>query len=173
MFDLPPPNPAIEFSVASRGMSKGVAQTDGPQLVVKPSLGLGSVQLGAAHKFQTAVREPTDDHSWEFTGSVTRKLGRLSLRVQAIYSPNDLGGSKRSIYIEGGPTFDLDKSTKLMANIGRRSRVDGNDYTSFNAGISRAIFKGFAAEARWYGTNRGALGETYDDQAVILARWAL
>ncbi len=36
MFDLPPPEPGIEIVVASRGMSKGVAQTEGPQLVVKP-----------------------------------------------------------------------------------------------------------------------------------------
>ena len=34
MFDLPPPDPGIEFVVASRGMSKGIAQTDGPQALI-------------------------------------------------------------------------------------------------------------------------------------------
>ena len=50
MFDLPPPDPGIEFVVASRGMSKGIAQTEGPQVVVKPFVQMGPVQLGAQWK---------------------------------------------------------------------------------------------------------------------------
>lgn len=119
MIDLPPLDPAVEVIVASRGMSKGIAQSDGPQLVFKPFVKSGDVQLGAqwknvsssaasgegaifvgltrevakfqlslqaSHKFQTEVREPAEDHSWEFTGTISRKFGRLSVRAQAVYS---------------------------------------------------------------------------------------
>lgn len=205
MLDLPPLDPGIEVSVASHGMSKGVSQTEGPQLVVKPGVGLGPVQFavqwknvtspvadgegalsasvspklggfqfgfGIAHKFQTAVREPTDDHSWELSGSVGRKFGRLSVRFQAVYSPDDLGSAGRSIYLEGGPTFDLNKTIRLSANIGHRSRIDGDDYTSFNAGVAKTLFKGVTVEARWYDTNRSELGENYRGRAVIAARMA-
>ena len=206
MIDLPPADPGIEVSIASRGMSKGIAQTEGPQLLVKPSVKLGDVQIGAqwknvtspvadgegavfvgwgsevagfqlslqaAHKFQTRVREPADDRSWEFTGNVARKLGRVTLRGSVIYSPDDLGGAKRSVYLEAGPSLDLDKHTKLSASVGRRNRMDGDDYTSFNAGISRVVLKGFTIEARYYGTNRSELGENYEERLIALARMTL
>jgi hypothetical protein len=205
MIDFPPLDPGIEIVTASRGMSKGIAQTDGPQLIVRPSVSLGPVQfaaqwknlsspvaggeaafsvgvspklagfqlgLSAAHKVQTGVREPTDDHSWEFSGTVSRKFGRFSLRAQAIYSPDDLGGARRSLYVEGGPIFEINSTTRLGANIGHRDRVDGDDYTSFNAGIAKTLFKGVTAELRYYDTNRSELDTPYEGRAVASVRMA-
>ena len=205
MWDLPPAEPGIEVVVASRGMSKGVAQTEGPQLVAKPFVQMGPVQLGGqwknvssavaggeaalfanvapkaagfqlnfgvAYKFQTGVKGPTDDKSWEFTGSVTRRFGKLSLRVAAVYSPDDLGGARRSLFVEGGPTLEIGKTTRLSAAIGRRDRVSGVDYTAFNAGIAKTLFKGMTVDARYYGTNRSSLGEFFEDRLVISARMA-
>ena len=54
IFDLPPPDPALEISVASRGYSKGVAQTDGTQVVIRPELSFGPVKLGAYGKNVTS-----------------------------------------------------------------------------------------------------------------------
>jgi hypothetical protein len=203
MFDLPPPNPGIEFVVASRGMSKGIAQTDGPQALVRPFVQLGPVQVGAqwknltspvaggeastfialapklgqfqlngsaAYKLQTGVNGPTDNKSWEFTGSVTRKFGKVSLRVAAIYSPDDLGGAKRSLFVEGGPTLEIGKTTRISGAIGRRDRVKGDDYTAFNAGISKTLFNGVTLDARYYGTNQSDLGEFLEDRLVVSAR---
>jgi hypothetical protein len=203
MWDLPPPDPGIEIIIASRGMSKGIAQTAGPQLIVKPSVKLGDVQLGgqwknvtstvaggegaifvgwsrevasfqlslqASHKFQTGVREPTDDHSWEFTGGVSRKVRKVTLRASIVYSPDDLGGAKRSIYWEAGPSLDLTKQFKLFANIGHRARRRGDDYTSFNAGMSTTIVPRATIDLRWYDTNRNDLGENFAGRAVISAR---
>lgn len=206
MWDLPPPEPGIEIVVASRGMSKGIAQTEEPQIVVRPFVQLGPFQLGGqwknlsspvargealafisvapkfkdfqfnlsiARKAQTGVREPTDDHSWEFTGSVTRKFGKVGLRMTSVYSPDDLGNSKRSLFVEGGPTLELDKSTRLSASIGRRSRVNSDDYTAFNAGLVKTIFEGVTIDVRWYDTNRSSLGFPYEGRGVISARMAL
>ena len=203
MFDLPPPNPGIEFVVATRGMSKGIAQTDGPQALVRPFVQLGPVQVGAqwknlsspvvggeastfvsvapklgqfqlnagvAYKLFTGVRGPIDNKSWEFTGNVTRKFGKVSLRVAAIYSPDDLGGAKRSLFVEGGPTLELSKSTRISGAIGRRDRVNGDDYTAFNAGIAHTLFKGVTLDARYYGTNKSDLGEFFEDRLVASAR---
>ena len=203
MIDLPPADPGIEVTIASRGISKGIAQTEGPQIVVKPSIQTGPVQLGgqwknlssptargeaslfanvapkvggfqlslgAAYKFQTGVREPTDDKSWEFTGHVIRKFGRLSLKLAAIYSPDDLGTARRSLFVEGGPTLEVGKTMRLSAAVGRRDRVDGDDYTAFNAGIAKTLFKGLTLDARYFGTNRSSLGEFYQDRVVLSAK---
>ena len=58
MFDLPPPDPAAEVLIATRGMSKGLAQTDGPQFLVRGELGFGVLYLGAYAK---SVTSPTSD----------------------------------------------------------------------------------------------------------------
>jgi hypothetical protein len=203
MFDLPPPDPGIEFVVASRGMSKGIAQTEGPQALVRPYVQLGPVQfaaqwknlsspvaggeasailgvapklgqfqlnVSAAYKLQTGVRGPTDNKSWEFTGSVFRKLGKLSLRVATIYSPDDLGSAERSLFVEGGPALEIGKSTRISGAIGRRDRVNGDDYTAWNAGVARTMFKGMTLDARYYGTNQSDLGEFLEDRLVVSAR---
>lgn len=54
-FALPPPDPVLEFSIASRGMSKGIAQTrDEPQAIVKASGKSGPLELGAQWKNVTS-----------------------------------------------------------------------------------------------------------------------
>jgi hypothetical protein len=50
IFDLPPPDPTLEVSVASRGYSKGVAQTDGIQLIIRPEVTFGALRLSAYGK---------------------------------------------------------------------------------------------------------------------------
>jgi hypothetical protein len=206
MWDVPPPDPGFEMSVASRGMSKGIAQTDGIQVIPKaffqvgraqvgvqwknvsspvadgegavflnyaPKLGPYQLTVGAAYKFQTNVKGETDDDSWEFTAAASRKFGKVALRVSAVYSPDDLGGARRSIYLEGGPSFEIDGTTRLSANIGRRNRVAGVDYTSFNAGLSKTLFKKVTVDLRYYDTAQGHLGEVYHGRVVLSGRLAL
>jgi hypothetical protein len=134
----------------------------------------GSLQLtaGAAFKFQTGVKAPTDSQSLELTAGASRKIGPVSLKLSAVYSPDDLGAAKRSLYLEGGPSLDIGKSLRLSANIGHRSRVNGPDYTSFNAGASYTMFKGVSADLRYYRTNRRELGDTYRQRLVASARLA-
>lgn len=61
MFDLPPPDPTIQIELASTGMSKGLAQTRGPQLVVRPGLAVGDFSIEGLVK----NIENNDDHGVE------------------------------------------------------------------------------------------------------------
>lgn len=54
MFDLPPPVPSIEFNISSTGMSKGLAQTEGPQVLGRGELAFGDLYLGAYAKNVTS-----------------------------------------------------------------------------------------------------------------------
>lgn len=47
---LPPPDPGIEISIASRGYSKGIAQTEDVQIVIRPELAIGDFHFGAYAK---------------------------------------------------------------------------------------------------------------------------
>jgi hypothetical protein len=50
MLDLPPPDPGIEFVLASRGYSKGLAQTDGVQALVRGEVEVGALSVAAQWK---------------------------------------------------------------------------------------------------------------------------
>ncbi|HEV7658977.1 MAG TPA: porin [Allosphingosinicella sp.] len=50
MLDLPPPAPSIEFVLASRGYSKGLAQTDGAQFLVRGEVEWGPLFAAAQWK---------------------------------------------------------------------------------------------------------------------------
>jgi hypothetical protein len=54
MLELPPPDPVIEITLAGRGYSKGLAQTDGPQVVVRPELLYGAIHVGGYAKNVTS-----------------------------------------------------------------------------------------------------------------------
>lgn len=205
MWDLPPPDPGFEVSLASRGMSKGIAQTDGAQMLPKAFLQFGDLQvggqwknvtspvadgeaaafvnlthkegpyqftLGGAYKFQTGVEGETDDDSWEFTATASRKIGKLTLKASAIYSPDDLGASEESLYLEAGPSFDIDSTTRVSANIGRRKRELGVDYTSLNAGIAKTFYKRATVELRYYDSSKSRLGEYYRGRLVLSGKLA-
>ena len=45
MFDLPPLTPTVQVELASTGMSKGLAQTSGPQSVARTGLAFGDFSL--------------------------------------------------------------------------------------------------------------------------------
>ena len=56
------------------------------------------------------------------------------------------------------------------ANIGRREREGGADYTAFNFGMSRGLLPGITADLRWYDTNRSSLGSPYRGRLIASLR---
>jgi len=125
--------------------------------------------IGGAYRVRTGLKQPHDSRAWEFNVAASRRFGRIALRLGAEYSPKDFE-SGRSLYVDCGPSYALDAATKFSVNIGRRERVGSRDYTSFNAGITRVVKQRLTLDARYYGTNRGELGERFDDRLVVSAR---
>ena len=76
----------------------------------------------------------------------------------------------RDRFIEGGPTLEIGKTMRISGAIGRRDRVNGDDYTAWNAGIAKTLFKGVTLDARYYGTNQSGLGEFLEDRLVVSGR---
>jgi len=135
----------------------------------------GSLQLtgGAAYKISTGTKPGWDKRSLELNAAAARKFGKLSLRVGGVYSPDDIGPAGQSLYVEGGPSLDLGKTLRISANVGRRERDGSADYTAFNAGVTKTLFKKLTVDARYYRTDRTRLGDTYRDRLVVTARLGL
>jgi len=135
---------------------------------------VGKTQLDATvrYRIKTGAAPGSSPRAWEFSLGARRTFGKFGLRLSADFSPKEFAVGK-SLYVEFGPTFDLSRTTRISANIGRREREDEPDYTSFNAGISRVLAKPIALDLRYFRTNRGELGERYHDRIVVSARVAL
>jgi len=195
----PPPKPSIEIVVASRGISKGLAQTNGPQIVVRPEIAFGKFFVGgyaknissptadvesaamiglrtkaagfdvsayAALKRLLGTSGGVDATALEVSGTVARRWGPFGGRVSATWSPDDLAGTGKSMFLEAGSSYSLTPSLSLSAAIARRSRDGGPDYTAFNAGGTYSLGKHLAVDIRWYGTNRTGINETYHNRLV-------
>lgn len=199
MLDLPPPDPGIELVLATRGMSKGLAQTEGVQGIARFELVFGPVALSTQYKNISSptadgeasisagwkgkalgfdlgasvawkrligLENQVDPDSFELTPSIARKIGPLTAKLSMVYSPDDLGRTGESAWIEGGASWKAGKSTSLSANIGRRERTGSTDYTAFNAGVTRTLFKGITADLRYYDSARSALGDPFEARIV-------
>jgi hypothetical protein len=106
MFDLPPPDPAIEISIASRGISKGLAQTDGPQLLARGEVGFGRLYAGAYAK---NVTSPTSDGEAGAVIGLRAKAGGFDLAASA------------ALKIAIAPAAGLDKEAlELAGSISRK-----------------------------------------------------
>lgn len=107
MFDLPPPEPAIEITLATRGYSKGIAQTDEPQLVVRPEVKLGPVLLGGYVK---NVTSPAFDGEGGGSVGYRFKLAGFDLTATAVVKTllnPDPGVDSTALELVGGASRTL------------------------------------------------------------------
>ena len=188
MPDLPPPVPQIEFSLASRGMSKWLAQTTGPQALVRGELDFGKIYVGgyaknvdsstsdgeaglsigvrtsaggfdlaasATWKLAIDPSPGSDSQALELGASAARKLGRLTPRLSVVWSPDDLGGTRRTVFAEAGASYKLASTLTASAALGRRERGGGPDYYAWNAGLAWSPAKPITLDARYYDTDGG------------------
>lgn len=62
----PPPDPGVEIVIATQGMSKGLRQTIGPQLVARTTLDWGPLLLGV--QYRNLSSPSADGELWAFAG---------------------------------------------------------------------------------------------------------
>jgi len=203
-FGLPQPHPGFEISIATRGMSQGLSQTDGIQIIPRAFVRIGPIQLGgqwrnvsnpaangvaaffarvsrraggtqidlgAAYRIRTGTGAHPDSRAWEFSLGARTILGKTALRLSVEYSPREFEHGP-ALYIEGGATFGVGRATSVSVNLGRRESEGGPDYTSFNAGITRIVRQRLSLDARYYETDRSALGARYRGRIILAARLA-
>jgi hypothetical protein len=203
MFSFPSPDPGIEISAFSQGMSKGLRQTDGLQILVRPEVAVGplfvaasyknvtsptadgeaamlvgvrhrlggfDLALSGAYKWNVNARAQADRDCLEFNLTATRRFGRLTPRIALTWSPDDLGGTRASLYAEAGASVSLFHGASLSANIARRARDGGPDYVAFNAGVTYAVTGHLSADLRYYDTAQSRLGPIYEPRLVASAR---
>lgn len=200
---LPPAPPSIEISLSSRGVSKGLAQTDGPQAIARveapigPFYAAGYVKnvtstvadgeggfsggirtqiagwkfaASATWRIAIAPTPGSDNQSLELGASVSRKFGRLTPQLAAIWSTDDLGSTRRSLYVEASAIYALSPKIGIGGSVGRRDRTGGLNYTAFGAVVSYKVTPHVTAELRYAGTDKHNLGYVYQPGVIAAVR---
>lgn len=107
---LPPPQPAFEIRLASRGISQGIAQTSGTQVVPRLFVRIGGAQIGG--QWKNISSDAASGVAATFLG-FTRQLHMYRLDARAAYrvrtaakGPSDADAWEFAV----GMTRDLGKS---------------------------------------------------------------
>jgi hypothetical protein len=148
MFDLPPPDPGIEIVVASQGMSKGLRQTDGPQLVIRPELAFGPVFVGASYK---NVTSPTADGEVAASIGLRGRAAHFDLSFSAAYKRNTGAGTQpdRDCFeLTGSASRRFGRITPRISFIYSPDDLGGTGASLFaEAGASVSVFAGASLSA--------------------------
>lgn len=197
-----PAVPVIEFNLSSTGMSKGIAQTSGPQVLARAEVGFGKLfiggyaknvdsstsegesaavaafrasaagfdlGMGAAFKRAIDPAPGSDKSAFELNATAARKLGRVTPRVSVVWSPDDLGSTRQTVFAEAGASYRLSPLISASAAFGRRERGGGSDYYAWNAGVTWQALKRLSADLRYYDTDAGS-SQPFRARAVLSAR---
>ena len=124
------------------------------------------IAVSVAYKKWLDTRGNPDDEAAELSVSASQAVGKVTPRFQLIYSPDDLGSTRHSIYGEAGIGWKPLSGLTISANVGRRSRGNGIEYTSANVGAAYALTRNVTAELRLYDTNKSDADDPYKRRVV-------
>lgn len=148
MPDLPPPVPVIEINLASTGMSKGLAQTTGPQFLARSELGFGPIYVGAYVK---NVTSPTTDGETGGLLGVRTKAGTVDLAASAAVKraiDAAAGSDATALELSGAISRKFGALTPRMSVVWSPDDLGSTGRSVFaEAGASYAVRKGIAISA--------------------------
>ena len=108
-FGLPAPDPGFELFVASHGMTQGLSQSNGPQVIPRAYLRIGEVQVGG---FWRNIDSPAANGIAVVFARVSAKRGPTQLDVSALYRTRT--GARRPTMLHA---WEID--TTLRRSFGR------------------------------------------------------
>lgn len=82
MLGIPPPDPGFELFVASHGMSQGLLQTEGAQVIPRITLRLGDMQIGTQWR---NISSPLASGIAPVFAKFRGRLGKTQFEVGAFY----------------------------------------------------------------------------------------
>lgn len=120
----------------------------------------------ASHKWRPGADIGHDATAWEFGFDVMRDFGAIDARVRLEHSPDGLGSTRATSWIETRLRWPLTEQLRASVVLGRREQDNAPDYTGWNAGVAFALTDETALDLRWHGTNAEAEGAQYEDALV-------
>lgn len=127
------------------------------------------LSASAAWKRAIDPAPSSDANALELSAAAGRKLGKAAVRLSAVWSPDDLGGTRQSLFAEAGVSYRMSSALSASAAFGRRQRGGGPDYDAWNAGLTWNPARPLSIDLRYCDTDGGS-SQPYRARAVLSAR---
>lgn len=111
----PPPVPVIEFNLASRGISKGLAQTDGPQFLARGEVSTGPVYVAGYWKNVTST---TSEGEAGATIGIRKRVADFNLAASAtlrIATNSAIGSDDKALEVAASISRKFNRLTPQLA----------------------------------------------------------
>jgi uncharacterized protein (TIGR02001 family) len=145
---LPPPIPVIEFNLASTGMSKGIAQTKGPQFLARGELGFGTIYVGGYIK---NVDASTSDAETAALVGVRTKAAGFDLAASAAWKravDPAPGSDRNALEVSASASRKIGPVTSRISMVWSPDDLGGTHSTVFaEAGASYRFSPAMSASA--------------------------
>ena len=128
------------------------------------------VSVSVAYKKWLDIAGKPDDRAAELNLTASQSFGPVTPRAQLVYSPDELGTTAYSIYAETGVGWKPWAKLTVSANVGRRRRGNGIEYTAVNIGATYALAPNINVDLRLFDTNRSSVDEPYKRRLVAALR---
>ncbi|CAN5188505.1 hypothetical protein BH09PSE1_BH09PSE1_20280 [soil metagenome] len=120
----------------------------------------------ASHKWRLGADAGQDDAAWEYQFDVMRDFGPADGRLRVEHSPDGLGSTEASTWIEARLRWPLADRLKAGVTVGRREQDKAPDYIGWNAGVAWTLTDATDLDLRWHGTDADEQGAQYEDALV-------
>lgn len=107
-----------------------------------------------------------DDEAWEYQFDILRDFGPVDARVRLEHSPDGLGSTRSTTWVETRVRWPLAKRLNASVTIGRREQDNAPDYTGGNAGVAWTLTDTTAVDLRWHATTAEDEGSQFEDAFV-------
>jgi len=124
------------------------------------------LDTSVSYKARPGADAGQDDEAWEYQFDVNRDFGPLDARMRIEHSPDGLGSTRATTWIETRLRWAVADRLTASATVGRRQQDDAPDYTGWNAGLAYELTGTTDLDLRWHGTDAGDLGDQYTDTVV-------
>lgn len=123
---------------------------------VGASTEVSGFRLSGEVEYKTAIDHAVgyDDDAVEAAVGVGRSFGALATGVTVSYSPDALGLTGESTYLEGSAGFSVLPGTVVGGGVGHGWRENDLDYTAWNVGVEQTVAKGVVLDLRYFDTDR-------------------
>lgn len=126
-----------------------------------------SYNIFALYRVLDGSKAGYDDDIYELDATISRKIGKTTLKGRYIYSPDGFGTAEDCYWLEVGVAQKITDKFSLQANLATRQTKDAKDYAAWNYGGSYNLTPKLGLDLRYYDTNKHKRGERYEGRTIL------
>lgn len=117
-----------------------------------------NTEAGLKVTYYLYPNNPGDYEYWEFQGSLSHKIDRLTLSGEVNFSPDYFNGTGTAVALASGADYAVIENLSLNGHVGHQwiddnALFDSDDYTYWDVGLTYSLWEHLTIDARYVDTD--------------------